>query len=267
LRRLKAYTVYLLMEGISSFLFWMIFTINMVYQVETVGLNPLQLVLVGTTLEATVFLLEIPTGVVADVYSRRLSVIIGIVLIGVGFMVEGSFPRFEAILLAPILWGTGYTFTSGAGEAWIADEVGEARAGAAYLRASQVGQLGALAATGASVVLANVRLNLPIVAGGVLFVGLACFLALVMPETGFRPIPLEKRSTWGGIAQTLRDGLRMVRRRRPWAGLGGLSGRSMARRAVTPIIATREVGRSPSAYPTATWPMARVTSAASRRAR
>ena len=69
--------------------------------------------LVGTLLEASVFLFEVPTGVVADVYSRRLSVIIGYALIGLGFALEGIVPRFEAVLLAQVLWGVGYTFTSG----------------------------------------------------------------------------------------------------------------------------------------------------------
>src|SRR6187551_3087200 len=98
--RLSATNVYLILAGGSSFLLMLNFTINLVYQVETVGLNPLQLVLVGTLLELVCFLGEIPTGVVADVYSRRLSIIIGYVLLGIGFIIEGSFPRFETILLA-----------------------------------------------------------------------------------------------------------------------------------------------------------------------
>ena len=63
------------------------------------GLDPLQLVLVGTTLEATAFVCEIPTGVVADVYGRRLSVIIGLLLIAFGFLLEGLVPQFAAVLL------------------------------------------------------------------------------------------------------------------------------------------------------------------------
>ena len=78
----------------------MIFTASMVYQVTVAQLSPLQLVLVGTTLEASVFLFEVPTGVVADVYSRRLSIIIGTVLIGLGFLLEGSLAIFWTILLA-----------------------------------------------------------------------------------------------------------------------------------------------------------------------
>ena len=56
------------------------FAMSAIYRVEVVGLDVFQLVFLGTVLEATVFLFEIPTGVVADVYSRRLSVIIGIAM-------------------------------------------------------------------------------------------------------------------------------------------------------------------------------------------
>ncbi len=107
----------------------LVFTINLIYQVQTVGLNPLQLVLVGTVLEVTVVLFEVPTGVVADVYSRRLSVIVGLALVGGGFLLEGSIAMFWAVLGAQVLWGIGYTFVSGALQAWLADEIGVDDAG------------------------------------------------------------------------------------------------------------------------------------------
>ena len=107
MRKLNAFAVYLLMEGGTSLFFSMIVAVNMIYQVTTVGLNPLQLVLVGTVLEATAFVFEVPTGIVADVYSRRLSIIIGYVLVGLGFVLEGLVPRFEAILLAQELLANG----------------------------------------------------------------------------------------------------------------------------------------------------------------
>jgi MFS transporter, DHA3 family, tetracycline resistance protein len=135
---MSAYWVYLIYEGALSFLLTMIFTASDIYQVTLVGLTPLQLVLVGTTLETAILIFEIPTGVVADAYSRRLSVIIGVTLIGIGFLTEGSFPSFISILFAQVIWGLGYTFTSGATQAWISDEIGEAAAGRAFLRASQV---------------------------------------------------------------------------------------------------------------------------------
>ncbi|MCM3766692.1 hypothetical protein [Neobacillus niacini] len=60
------YTVYIYTCGLSAFIFTFIFTVNLLYHVQVVKLDPLQLVLVGTVLELTVFLFEIPTGLVAD---------------------------------------------------------------------------------------------------------------------------------------------------------------------------------------------------------
>jgi DHA3 family tetracycline resistance protein-like MFS transporter len=213
LKRCEAYKAYLVLRSISALLFAMIFTYSSVYQVTAVQLSALQLVLVGTMLELTVFVFEVPTGVVADVYSRRLSVIIGYLLIGLGFIVEGAVPLFATILLAQVLWGIGYTFTSGATEAWITDEIGEKAAGQAFLRGGQAGQIGALAGIGISMALASVQVNLPILVGGVLLMGLGTFLALVMPENRFQPAPQEDRNTWQNIVRTFRDGLRMVKKR------------------------------------------------------
>ena len=63
------------------------FTITNIYRFEVAGLNPFQLVLVGTAMEAAVFCSEIPTGVVADAYSRRLSVIVGHLGMGLGMLI------------------------------------------------------------------------------------------------------------------------------------------------------------------------------------
>lgn len=210
-RVFAADVVYLVIAGGGGFFFTVAFTLSAIYRVREAGLSPFQLVLLGTALEGSVLLCEVPTGVVADIYSRRLSVIIGYALIGVGITLEGAIPRFETILLAQILWGVGYTFTSGAETAWLADEVGEERAGRLYLRAAQLGQIGAVVGIGASVALASVRLNLPILTGGLLFVGLAGFLILAMPERGFAPTPRGERTTWQTGLHTARDGVRAVR--------------------------------------------------------
>jgi len=113
-KRPSPFAVYIALQGLSSLLFSLIFTVNLLYHVTVANLTPLQLVLVGTTLETTVFLFEIPTGVLADVKSRRLSVIIGYVVMGFGFLVEGLLPFFWPLAAAQVLWGLGYTFTSGA---------------------------------------------------------------------------------------------------------------------------------------------------------
>lgn len=204
--------IYLLLNGSYAFLFSLVVSVNLIYQVEAAQLDPLQLVLVGTALEATIFLCEVPTGVVADFYSRRRSVLIGLPLVGTGLALSGLFPHFWPILLSQIIWGLGYTFVSGAKQAWIADEVGVDAAGKVYLRSAQVEQIAKLAAVPLSIGLATIELNLPIIIGGGLFLLLALVLRLTMSETGFQRIPREQRETYGGMAATFVAGNRLVRR-------------------------------------------------------
>ncbi len=212
-KRLDANAIYLLMVASSSFFFSLAFTTGALYRFQTAGLNPLQLVLLGTMLEGAIFLFEIPTGVVADIYSRRLSVIIGYGLIGLGMLVEGNFPFFIAILLAQAIWGFGFTFISGAQDAWLADEIGEERLTATYLRGAQLVQIGTLAGIAANVALASIELNLPFLFAGAGHIALAVFLALFMPEKGFSPTPQSERHTWQKMGSTFRDGMQAIRSR------------------------------------------------------
>jgi MFS transporter, DHA3 family, tetracycline resistance protein len=159
-----------------------VFGMNLLYQTSVVGLDPLQLVLVGTVLEATVFIFEIPTGALADLVSRKLSIVLGHALLGAGFVLQGVVPSFGVILAAQVVCGLGYTFTSGATQAWLADEVGAARATALFARGAQLAQAGALAGIAASTVLGAMAVRLPILCGGVAMMALAAALAPAMAE-------------------------------------------------------------------------------------
>ncbi len=208
-----AYTIYLLQEAAASFLFSMVFTASAIYQVSVVGLTPLQLVLVGTTLELAIFIFEVPTGVVADVFSRKLSIIIGWLLVGLGFLVEGSFPWFVPILMAQLIWGIGYTFTSGATQAWITDEIGEALVGKAFIRAGQWAMIAALLGTAAGMALGASRVNIPIQAGGAGLILLGVLLIFLMPETNFHPVEPGNRHSWKTMSTTFLKGLNLVQSR------------------------------------------------------
>ncbi len=202
--------------GLETFfaLFWSLgFTLNLVYQVEVVGLSPFQLVVVGTVMEATCFLGEVPTGVVADLYSRRLSVLIGFVLIGAGLALQGAVPQFWAVLLAQVVWGIGYTFTSGATEAWITDEVGEEDVQPLFTRATQIGLAMSFAGTLLAGVVGSLGLGLPLVVAGAGYVATAAVLALVMPERNFRRTPAAERESYGRLGRLLADALGQARRR------------------------------------------------------
>lgn len=204
--RRSAPAVYLTIEAVTGFAFYMMATLASVYRISSAGLDPLQLVLVGTALEATVFLFEIPTGILADTISRRRSVIVGTFLTGIGFMIEASFPRFLPILLGQVVWGLGYTFVSGANVAWVTDEVGEAPAAGLYLRAAQLANFAALGGIVVSVVLGTRALWLPIFTAGAVFLTLSLFLLLAMPETGF-----TRGAAKGTVVSSMRQSVRGAR--------------------------------------------------------
>jgi len=211
--KLNARFVYLFIEFSASAFFSMMFVVTSLYEATVAGLTPVQLILVGTTLEISAFLFEVPTGIVADVYSRRLSIIIGYVLMGMGFLVEGFFPSFLPILLAQVIWGLGYTFTSGATQAWISDEIGEEGANKLFLRATQVGLFASLLGMGSAMLIGVNNVALPLQVGGVGVILIGIALMFIMPETGFHPIPREDRNTWQHMWHTFNQGVKAVRSR------------------------------------------------------
>ena len=209
--KLSAYKTYLLFSAITAMCFSLVATVMIVYHIEIVHLNPLQLILVGTTLELACFIFEIPTGTVADVYSRKLSIVIGGVLTGVGFILEGSISSFIFVLVAQIVWGLGSTFISGSLEAWIAEEEKNKDLDEIYIKGAQAGQIGAFIGIVLSTVIANFSVRLPIIVSGVLFIILALFLWLYMPENNFKPSAPGDLNTFKKMVYTFKSGLKFVK--------------------------------------------------------
>jgi DHA3 family tetracycline resistance protein-like MFS transporter len=211
LKNPQAYRVYLTLSVASTLFNAMMFTVLTVYYVRVGGLNPLQLVLVGTVMEITEFIFEIPTGIVADTYSRRLSVIIGTFVTGAAFVLVALVDSFPLLALGSAIYGLGATFLSGAREAWIVDEVGEEHVRQVFLRVTQWRRLAALLGTFVSVALASFQLNLPILLGGSLTLLLGIYLLWVMPETGFQPIPHQHHQPWHNMRSIWQNALHQIR--------------------------------------------------------
>jgi MFS transporter, DHA3 family, tetracycline resistance protein len=207
----QAYRAFLFWNGGFAFAITIVTLTGLIYQFTVAHLSPLQMVLVGTMLEIVCFVSQIPTGLIADLYGRRGAIAGGTLLVGIGFTIEGLFPNFAAILLAQLFWGLGATFVDGADGAWLAGEVGEDHLDLIYLRSGQIGQALTMAAIPLSIGLANIRLNIPIVTGGVLFMVLAGVALSLMRERAFTPPPRAERTTWQMMGRTLRQGMRSVR--------------------------------------------------------
>jgi DHA3 family tetracycline resistance protein-like MFS transporter len=192
LRPLPALAVYFGLQLGAHLPTWVVMS---VYLVRELHLSPLQLVLMGTAMEGAIFLCEVPTGVVADTYSRRLSLIIGYLGMGVAWAAVGLVSAPWVVIALWALWGVSYTFTSGAEQAWITDEVGVEQVGSIFLRGARWGQVGSVLGLFAQVALGVVSLRAGVVLGGVFTIacGLGCLA--FMPEHAFRRLPREERGS------------------------------------------------------------------------
>ncbi len=205
--------VYLVLSAGWPLFFGTLAVTNLVYQVQVAHLDPLRLLLVGSVLELTCLVFQVPTGLFADAFSRRWAVATGCSVVGAGFILEGSIPQFTSILISQVVWGIGATLVDGAEDAWITDEIGEEAAGHLFLRASQVGQVTGLIGIFVGVGLASIRLNLPILVGGGLLVVLGIYLFLAMTEAGYSATRTEPRGSLAGMAHGARSSIATLRKR------------------------------------------------------
>ena len=94
----KAYSVYLLFRFVFSLAVSMSTVLSIVYHLEVVQLDAFQLVLVGTVLETSCFLFEMPTGSVQLVqhYPKTTPVIFWSLPILISLMTERQSVRFSS---------------------------------------------------------------------------------------------------------------------------------------------------------------------------
>jgi len=233
MRRWSAPAVYLTLAAAAALANACMFTTYAVYYIRTLHMGPLRLVLVGTALESAYYLCELPTGALADARGRRVCLVAGTGILGAAFLFEGAIPAlyaptlahaaglFALVIAAEAVRAAGEALLSGAREAWIAGEVGDAAAGRLYLRGARCGQAAALVGTGAGVALATVGLNLPYVVGGALYLALSALLLVTLREEGFRPAAGDARSLRRALPVAVRAGVAAVRARPVlWGVLG-----------------------------------------------
>lgn len=87
------------------------------------GLTAIQISIILTVWSATAFILEVPSGVLADKYSRKNILFLAQLSRIIGFAIWILFPTFIGFLIGFILWGIKSAFTSGTFEALVYDEL------------------------------------------------------------------------------------------------------------------------------------------------
>jgi MFS family permease len=122
------YLTLLLFNTLAASLIW---GINTLFLLDA-GLNNLEAFAANAFFTAGFVLFEIPTGVIADLRGRRTSYLLGLLTLAIStllylFMWYVSAP-FWAWAVSSMFLGLGFTFLSGAFEAWLADALESAKA-------------------------------------------------------------------------------------------------------------------------------------------
>jgi DHA3 family tetracycline resistance protein-like MFS transporter len=121
--------------------------------------------------------------------------IVGFVGMGAAWMLVGVFSAPWLIIALWGVWGLSYTFTSGAYQAWITDEVGVDKVGRLFLVGARLGYAGAVLGLILQVAIGIVSLRAGVIAGGAITLVCGVLCAFVMPETGFRRRPRAERAS------------------------------------------------------------------------
>ncbi|MBI2051551.1 MFS transporter [Candidatus Roizmanbacteria bacterium] len=90
------------------------------------GITKTQMFLLQSWFLIWIFLLEVPTGAVADYLGRKVSLTLGALCLVLATLVYGSIPRFEIFLLGEFLFALSFALVSGANDALLYDALKEA---------------------------------------------------------------------------------------------------------------------------------------------
>lgn len=190
--------------------YWLVTSL---YLVVDAVLSAFQLVFLGTAQGLTALAFEVPTGVMADTLSRKGSVVVSHVVMGAGMLATGLVTDFPALVVTQVLWGLGWTFTSGAEVAWVTDELDRPDRIAGVLTAGarwqQVGAASGMVGFGALAWATDLATS--IVASGLAMWTLGLFVVARFTEYRFTR---AREHRWRESVSIFRRGLDLARRDR-----------------------------------------------------
>lgn len=189
-----------------------IWAINTIFLLRVGGLNLFETMLVNTAFTLSQMTFEVPTGVIADTIGRRASILLSLFTLTLSTLLYVLTPMagwgFWGFVVASVLLGLGYTFQTGATDAWLVDALdasGWERPKDRVFAWGQIG-LGAGMLVGSLLggILGQIDLKIPyLVRAGLIAV---CFVVayVLVKDLGFEPREL-KMSTFGAEARKIFD--------------------------------------------------------------
>ncbi|WP_143220169.1 MFS transporter, partial [Actinomadura sp. CNU-125] len=174
------------------------------------GLSPAEISSLFVIWSVTTFLLELPSGLWADVFSRRLLLVIAPLLAGAGFGLWAFVPSYPAFAAGFVLWGAGSALRSGTMQALVYEGLERAGAAGAYARL-----IGRSEAVSLLAVVAASGLAAPVLAvGGYRALGVLSVVVCVLGAVAGWALPESRgggEEGGGSFAGVVREGWRQVR--------------------------------------------------------
>jgi len=87
------------------------------------GISFAQIMVLQAIFTFSMFLLEVPTGVIADKFGRKTSLVLSGLVTGIAILVYASYANFWIFALGEVLFAVGSTLASGADSALIYDSL------------------------------------------------------------------------------------------------------------------------------------------------
>jgi MFS family permease len=205
---------YLVISGLFTLSASLIWGINTLFLLDA-GLSIFEVFVANAAFTAAMALFEVPTGVVADTRGRRVSFLLSEATLVVGTLayvgvaaIGGGLVMF---CLAGVILGLGYTFYSGAVEAWAVDALKatgyRGELDTVFARAGVVDGVATLVGTVSGGLLGQLDLALPYLVRALL-VAMAFVVGFrTMHDIGFTPRTLELRGIVGEMRKVARAGL------------------------------------------------------------
>jgi len=211
-RLVRRYYIY---AGIYTLAASIIWGINTLFLLDA-GLSIGQVFAANAAYSLGTLLFEIPTGVIADTVGRRASFLLSLAVLALTTLLYVWLATVGAGLLAfaavSVLMGLGFTFYSGAMEAWVVDGMrGSGYAGEfdrVFSRGQLVSGAAMLVGTVGGGLLGQVDLAIPYVIRGGLLVILFVLAYRGMHDIGFSPQRIATRSVGAAAMRIARDGVR-----------------------------------------------------------
>jgi predicted MFS family arabinose efflux permease len=177
------------------------------------GIRFSQVMILQSFFVFSVFLLEVPTGAVADYLGRKVSLFLAALFNAIAVLVYASRPDFAVFLCGEFLWALGFALMSGADEAFVYDSLKqmneESRSKEVFgrFRSFELSALMVAAPIG-SAIAAFIGLRYTM-----LFMSVPLSLAFLLALTFEEPATVERRGSQGYLA-TLMGGVRYFRQHR-----------------------------------------------------